>query len=215
MTRLVKGKRHYDAAGRRAQAARSRAAILEAAERLFLSHGYAATTVASIAATAGVSAETIYKAFRGKPGLVAAIRELRLAGAGSTHAEVRSDVMRTRESDPRRLVARWGQLTAEIAPLVSPILLLVRDAAATDAEMATLHAKLDAGRRRRMTVNATHLRDAGHLRAGITLRVAVDVLWAFSSPDLYDLLVVRRGWSALRYGRFVSEAITGALLRRA
>jgi AcrR family transcriptional regulator len=215
MTRLVKGTRHYDATGRRAQAARSRASVLEAAERLFLMHGYAATTIASIATAAGVSAETIYKAFRGKPGLVAAIRELRLAGAGSMHAEDRSDRMRARESDPRRLVAKWGRLTAEVAPLVSPILLLVRDAAATDPEMATLRAKLDADRRRRMRVNATHLRDAGHLRTGVTLREAVDVLWAFSSPDLYDLLVVRRGWSAARYGRFVSDAITGALLSRA
>ncbi len=215
MTRLGKGTRRYDATGRRAQAARSRAAVLEAAERLFLTRGYAATTVASIAAAAGVSAETIYKAFRGKPGLVTAIRNLRLAGAGFTHAEDRSDDMRARESDPRRLVAGWGKLSAEVAPLVSPILLLVRDAAATDPQMATLHAKLDADRRRRMTVNASHLRDAGHLRTGVTLREAVDVLWAFSSPDLYDLLVVRRGWSASRYGRFVGEAITGALLPRA
>lgn len=213
--RTVKTTRRYDVTGRRAQAERTRAEVLEAAERLFLGDGYTATTVASIAEAAGVSAETIYKTFRGKPGLVAAIRELRLGGAGPVHAEVRSDGVRSRESDPRRLVARWGQLTAEVAPLVSPILLLVRDAAATDADMAALHAKLDADRRRRMTVNATHLRDAGHLRAGVTLREAVDVLWAFSSPDLYDLLVVRRGWSATRYGRFVGDAIAAALLPQA
>ncbi|MEO6877080.1 MAG: helix-turn-helix domain-containing protein, partial [Gemmatimonadaceae bacterium] len=163
--RTVKTTRRYDVTGRRAQAERTRAAVLEAAERLFLADGYTPTTVASIAAAAGVSAETVYKAFRGKPGLVAAIRKLRLAGAGPVHAEVRSDGVRAGESDPRRLVARWGQLTAEVAPLVSPILLLVRDAAATDADMAALHAKLDADRRRRMTVNATHLRDAGHLRS--------------------------------------------------
>ena len=186
--------------------------MLEAAERLFLANGYAATTIASIAAAAEVSAETIYKMFLGKPGLVAAIRELRLAGAGPVHAEARSDAARAAASDPRLLVARWGQLTAEVAPLVSPILLLVRDAAAADPNMAALHAKLDADRRRRMAVNAAHLRDAGHLRSGMTFREAVDVLWTFSSPDLYDLLVVRRGWSASRYGRFVGDAIAAALL---
>ena len=214
MTRSVKKKRRYDATGRRAQAERSRIAVLEAAERLFLTCGYAGTTVAAIGAAAGVSAETIYKSFRGKPGLVAAIRDLRLAGAGPTHAERRSDAMRAGESDPRLLVGGWGRLTAEVAPLVSPITLLVRDAAATDAEMAALHAKLDADRRRRMTINATHLRDAGHLRPDVSLREAVDVLWAFSAPELYDLLVVRRGWSASRYGRFVSDAISGTLLPR-
>ncbi len=211
----VKTRRHYDGAGRRAHAERTRTAVLEAAERLFLANGYAATTVASIAEAAGVSAETVYKAFRGKPGLVAAIRELRLAGVGPVHAETRSDVARARESDPRRLVAQWGKLTAEVAPRVSPILLLVRDAAATDPEMRALHARLDADRRRRMTVNARHLLRRGYLRTGVTLREATDVLWAFSSPDLYELLVVRRRWSVTRYGRFIGEAIGAALLRRA
>ena len=214
-TRLVKGRRRYDGAGRRAQAERAHTAVLEAAERLLLANGYAGTTIASIAAAAGVSTETIYKVFGGKPGLVAGIREARLAGTAPNHAETRSDRARMMEADPRQLVARWGQLTAEVAPRVSPILLLVRDAAAVHPEMATLHAKLDADRRRRMTVNATHLRDAGHLRPDVTLRDAVDVLWMYSSPDLFDLLVVRRGWSAARYGRFVGDAIAAALLPHA
>ncbi|CAN5420567.1 TetR/AcrR family transcriptional regulator [soil metagenome] len=188
--------------------------MLEAAERLLLANGYAGTTIASIAEAAGVSPETIYKVFGGKPGLVAGIRELRLAGTGSAHAESRSDRSRRTESDPRRLVAGWGRLTAEVAPSVSPILLLVRDAAAAHPEMATLHATLDADRRRRMRVNATHLRDTGHLRAGVTLRDAIDVLWTYSSPDLFDLLVVRRGWSAARYGAFIGDAIAAALLHR-
>ena len=208
----VKGRRRYDGAGRRAQAERTRTAVLVAAEQLLLANGYAGTTIASIAEAAGVSAETVYKVFGGKSGLVAGIRELRLAGAGPGHAEARSDAARAAESDPHVLVARWGRLTAEVSPLVSPILLLVRDAASAHPEMAALHARLDADRRRRMTVNATYLRDSGHLREGVTLREAVDVLWTYSSPDLYDLLVVRRGWSAARYGRFVGDAIAAALL---
>src|SRR3954470_11015067 len=125
--RAGKRRRTYDASGRRAQAERGRAAVLDAAERLFLDGGYAATTVAAIAAASAVSVETIYKGFGGKLGLVRAIRERRLAGAGPVPAEVRSNARRT-ESDPRKLVAEWGRLTAEVAPLVSPILLLVRDA---------------------------------------------------------------------------------------
>ena len=211
----VKTRRRYDGAARRARAERTRSAVLEAAERLFLSDGYGATTVASIAAAAEVSTETVYKAFGSKPGLVAAIRELRLAGLGPVHAERRSDAARARESDPRLLVAQWGELTAEVAPRVSPILLLVRDAAAADPEMRDLHARLDADRRRRMTVNAKHLLQGGHLRADMTLREATDVLWAFSSPDLYELLVIRRHWSVARYGQFIGEAIAAALLRQA
>ena len=213
IARTRKRSRTYDATGRRAQAERTRDVVIDAAERLFVANGYAAATVSSIADAAGVSVETIYKSFRGKPGLVRAIRERRLAGAGPVHAEARSDRTRRLESDPRKLVAEWGRLTAEVAPRVSPILLLVRDAAATDAEMADLMAEMDADRLRRMRVNARHLHSAGHTRAGISLARVTDVLWTYSSGELYELLVVKRGWALKQYGEFVGESIAAALLK--
>ena len=208
----VKSRRHYDSSGRLAQAARSRSAVLDAAERMFLTAGFATTTITAIADAAGVSVETIYKSFGGKPGLVRAIRDRALMGTGPVPAESRSDRMRRLEKDPHQLIARWGSFTSEIAPLVSPILLLVRSAAATDSEMAILLAEMDADRLRRMTTNARHLHTAGYLRAGVTLANAVDILWTYSSPELYELLVLRRGWAIERYGRFIGEAMAGALL---
>ena len=103
-------------------------------------------------------------------------------------------------------------MVTEVAPRVSPILLLVRAAAASDAEMAKLLAEMDADRLRRMTVNARHLHDAGHLRRGMTLDCATDILWTYSSPELFELLVLRRGWPLDRYGRFVADAMIAALL---
>jgi AcrR family transcriptional regulator len=208
----VKMKRRYDSTGRRAQAERARIDVLDAAERLFLAEGYAATTVVSIASAAGVSVESIYKGFGGKPGLVRAIRDRRLAGRGPVHAETRSDRMRVQETDPRQVVAQWGKLTVEVAPLVSPILLLVREAAASDDDMAKLREELEADRLRRMTVNARHLHDGGHLQAGVSLAEAADVLWTYTSPELYELLVLHRQWPVERYGRFVADAVAAALL---
>ena len=49
---------------------------------------------------------------------------------------------------------------------------------------------MDADRLRRMTENARRLASAGHLRGGITLAQAADVLWTYSSPELYELLVL-------------------------
>ena len=208
----IKKKRRYDASGRRAQAARSRSAILDAAERLLLAQGYAESTIASIAAAAKVSVETVYKAFGGKPGLVRAVRDRGLAGTGPIPAEQRSDRMRVTEHDPRKIIANWGTLVMEVAPRVSPILLLVRAAAASDPEMATLLAEMDADRLRRMTTNAHHLQQAGHLRHDLTLTDATDILWTYSSAELFELLVLRRGWALDRYGHFVADAMVAALL---
>jgi len=215
MTRLpsvVKGTRPYDASRRQDQARRTRARVVEVAERLFLRDGYAATTIAQIAGQAGVSADTIYKAFGGKPGLVAAIRDRALEGEGAVPAEQRSDALHTRESDPRAITRAWGALVAEIAPRAAPILLLVRDAAVADPVVEALLERMDADRLRRMTENARRLHRAGHLRPGIGVAQAADVLWTYSSAELYELLVLRRGWTPERYGRFVADAMTAALL---
>jgi hypothetical protein len=63
-----------------------------------------------------------------------------------------------------------------------------------------------------MTENARRLRDGGQLRAGISLGRAADTLWTYGSPELYELLVLRRGWSPQRYGRFIAEAMISVLL---
>ena len=47
---------------------------------------------------------------------------------------------------------------------------------------------------------------------GITLEHTADVLWTYSSPELFDLLVLRRGWSLRQYGAFVAQGIIAALL---
>jgi AcrR family transcriptional regulator len=208
----VKGKRAYDARLRRDNALRNRDRIVDIALRRFTDDGYAATTVASIATEAGVSADTIYKSFGGKPGLVRAIRARALRGAGEVPAEDRSDRLHTGELSGREIIEAWGRLTAEVAPRVAPVLLLVRAAAATDREVEELVAEMDADRLRRMHENAIRLRDGGHLRAGITVAKAADILWTYSAPELYELVVLRRGWSAARYGRFAAEAMIAALL---
>jgi AcrR family transcriptional regulator len=208
----VNTRRRYDSSGRRERARQTRDLIASAARQLFLADGYAATTVAAIAAAAGVSVETIYKGFGGKPGLVRAIVEKGLAGQGPVPAEQRSDHIRDTEPDPRRILAAWGTFTSEIAPLVAPVLLLARDAAAGDPEVALTLEQISAARRDRMALNARGLFEAGHLRPEITPDEAADIMWTYSSPELYQLLVLRRGWSADRYGRFVGQALIAALL---
>src|SRR3954447_22296673 len=105
----VKSQRRHDASGRRERADRLRATIVEVAEHRFLRDGYTSTTVTRIASEAGVSPDTVYKAFGGKPGLVRAIRERALRGEAAEPAESRSDRLQAREQDPRAIVRGWGR----------------------------------------------------------------------------------------------------------
>jgi AcrR family transcriptional regulator len=204
--------RPYDSSRRHADAAARRRRVLDASRARFLADGYAATTVAAVAEAAGVSPETIYKSFGGKTGLVRALRDDALRGAGPEPAETRSDRLRA-EADPRIVVRGWARLATEVAPRVVPILLLVRDAGASDSAMKRLYEQMDADRLRRMSDNAGYLYDGGHLRPGITHEHAADLLFAVSSPEMYELLVLRRGWDLERFADFTYDTITSGLLR--
>ena len=208
----VKRKRAYDSTRRSEQARQTRDAIVDSARRMFLRDGFAPTTIAAIAADVTVSPDTIYKTFGGKAGLVRAICERALLGTGPIPAETRSDALQADEPDPRKIIRGWGALTIEVAPRGAPILLLVRAAGASDPEMAALYTEMGAQRLVRMTHNARNLDAAGPLRAGLTVEHAGEILWTYSSPELFELLVLNRRWPLDRYAAFISDAMIAALL---
>ena len=208
----VKAPRRYDASGRRERARRAQGHVLKVAEELFLRDGYARTTVAAVAAAGGVSVETIYKTFGGKPGLIRAIQQAGLAGAGPRPAPDRSDEMSAGELEPRALLRNWAPLTMEVMPRVAPIVLLVRSACATDPDMATLLDEINSERLSRMRHNARRLADRGSLRHRVSTEQAGDVMFAYTAPDLYDVLVTGRRWTLEMFGDFIFRGLCAELL---
>lgn len=204
-------RRTYRSAIRRERADRTRQAVIAAGRELFLRDGYAATTVAAIAEAASVSVETIYKSFGGKSGLLRTIWEHGLAGRGPVHAEDRSDALRD-QSDPAAVIEGWGRLVAEVGPRAAPVILLVKNAAGADPEVAALHEKMEADRLERMTDNARHLIAGGGLAVGIGLTEVADILYTITAPELYELLVVRRGWTPERFSEFATTTMKATLL---
>ena len=186
--------------------------MLDTALRLFETDGYASTTVQQIASQAGVSVETIYKGFGGKAGVVLALLHRALEGAGPTPAEARSDAMSAAEQDARKVLRGWADLLAEVSPRGSPISLLMRTAAATDPDAGTLLDEMNAERLERMAHNARRLRGRSGARQDLKPAEIRDVLFTYSSPELYDVLVVQRTWSVKRYSDFAFAGMCAQLL---
>ncbi|TQJ33408.1 TetR/AcrR family transcriptional regulator [Arthrobacter sp. SLBN-122] len=205
--------RGYDARRRRQLAAESLHSVRTHARELFLTQGFGATTIAEIARAAGVSAESVYKNFGSKAGLVRAIYEESLLGAGGPPAEQRSDLAQMTETDPVVLMEQFGRFTTEISPIGAPIYLLIRDASASgDASMAALLRDVDEARYRRMLHNARQLVGRGLLRPGLGTAEAADVMFTSTTAELYETLVIKRGWSAERYGTFIARTLSANLL---
>jgi AcrR family transcriptional regulator len=204
--------RTYDATSRLARAAERRATVIEVARRRLLADGYGRTSLAAIAAESHVSPELIHQAFGGKAGLVRAIHDESLGGSERTPAPDRSEDLQASAPDLAAVLRGFGALSAEVAPLVAPIELLVREAAATgDAAMVALHAQVGADRLTRMRENAERLARRGLLPPTVPADRAADVFWTMTSPELYEQLVRGRGWTAEAYGAFIGTCLIAAL----
>ena len=214
MSSTVKPRRRYDSRGRQEQAGRSRWAMLQAARGLFLDHGYAATTMPAVAAAAGVSVQSVYKAFGNKPALLKAVFDAAIAGDDEPVPVLqRAALGRVRdEPDPYRKLSLYGEFVAEVSPRHVPIQLLARAAAAADPEAAGVWDQLQAERLAGMTLFARALHQDGLLRQDVPVEEARDLLWTCNSPELYELLVLQRGWTPQRYGRWLADTLTAALL---
>lgn len=214
MSPPVKPRRRYDSSRRQEHARHTRAAVVQAAHQLFLERGFAATTMPEVASAAGVSVQTVYKAFGNKPRLAKSVFDVAMAGDDEPVPMLqRPSLGKVRdEPDPHTKLRLYGEFLAEVAPRHIPVQLVIRDAAATDPEARNVWAELQAERLKGMTLFARALHDDGHLRPGISTNEARDVLWTYNSAELFQLLVLERGWSSKRYGRWVADALVAALL---
>ena len=168
----------------------------------------------AIAAAAGTSVETIYKAVGNKPALAKAVFDVAIVGDDEPVPLVMRATIQAiqAEPDPRRKLAMYGRHLGQIGSRVGPILLVVRAAADSDTGAADVWDALQAERLTGMTMFANDLAAGGHLREGVSRGEARDVLWTHNSVELWDLLVRQRGWSDTRFGRWVGRQLVAALL---
>ena len=204
--------RRYDSTRRRQQAEQNRHAVLAAARQRFLTQGYAATTIAEIARDAGVSAEMVYKSFATKAGVLKALFDVSVAGDDEPIPMVQRDVIQNvlASPDAARKFEIYVKHLASTMPRSAPVQLLARDGAASSADAAEVWKQIRHETLTAMTMFASDLAQTGQLR--VSAAQARDVLWTYHAPELYELLVLERGWSAARYGKFVTRALRDALL---
>jgi AcrR family transcriptional regulator len=204
--------RRYDSTRRRQQAQQNRHAVLAAARRRFLAQGYAATSIAEIAQDAGVSVEMVYKVFTSKAGVLKALFDVSVAGDDEPIPMAQRDVIQDVLNAPEaaRKLEIYAKHLASTMPHSAAVQLLARDAAASSPDAAQVWKQLRHETLTAMTMFAADLADTGQLRVRVTQ--ARDVLWTYHAPEFYELLVLERGWSATRYGKFIARALIDALL---
>jgi AcrR family transcriptional regulator len=212
---VTKVKRSYDASGRREQAVARRLAVVLAARDLFERDGFRPTTIAAIAAHAGVSAESVYKGFGSKAALAKAVFDLVIAGDDEPiPVAERPAIQAVRdEPDVRRKIAMFVEGLAQRQARSARVQILIRDGRHVDDSLHPIWAKLNDEGLTGTTMLGRHLLQTGQLRDGIELDEVRDVLWNYLAIDTYERLVLTQGWPLERYSRWLARAITGAICR--
>jgi TetR/AcrR family transcriptional regulator, regulator of autoinduction and epiphytic fitness len=207
------GTRRYVSSQRQAQAQRTRMSILDAAERLFVQRGYAASTLAAVAAEAGVAVQTVYAAFGSKSRLLSDLVDVRIAGDDEPVAlPDRPFVARIRAAGtPRAKLRIYAAHLAEVNARMADVLLALAGAATADADAAAIWRKNIEERHAGMTMFAADLSTGGALLPEHTAGSAADVLWLAMDVRNYDWLVRQRGWSVERYQDWYVRTVEAAL----
>jgi TetR/AcrR family transcriptional regulator, regulator of autoinduction and epiphytic fitness len=206
--------RTYDSSNRARQARETRRRIVEAAARLFVRDGYAATSVAAIAEAAEVAVPTVYAAFRSKAGLLRAVVDLTVRGDDEDVPLASRADWQTMEShaDPQEQLALFARLHREICDREAAVFAQLEAAAGGDPEATQMLAEHDDRRYTTQTRLARALHRSKALKPGLTAREAADTIWTIASERTYLALVRDRGWRPAKYERWVAEQLEAALL---
>ena len=209
-------KRRYHSPRRQAQAASTRQKLLESAERLFVTQGYGATTLAAIARVAGVSLPTVTAIFGTKLAILNALIDTTVRGDEMPIPLSERDwwTAALDERDPVRLLERYAANIRRIHERTTDIFEIVRGAATVDPEIAAIRRELAGGRLgdSRGIVNA--LAERGVLKPGVLAERATDLLWALVSAEFYRMLVVEREWSPEEYEHWLAATLLDAFVSR-
>jgi AcrR family transcriptional regulator len=204
-------KRRYHAPRRQEQAAATRAAVLDAARRLFVERGYAGTSIRDVAAAARVGEQTVYRLFDTKAVL---LREVLLAAvSGTSDGATASDqpgfieqvAAAPTAGDRLRIIGQWSAAGYERGS--ADLEMVVFSAAETDPRVRDLAAQIR--ELRYADVRALVTAVAGEMAPppGMTLDDIADYIYAIWSSPVHQMLVGERGWTTDKFIDWTVRAV--------
>jgi TetR/AcrR family transcriptional regulator, regulator of autoinduction and epiphytic fitness len=201
----------------RAERARqTRTRMLDRANELFISQGYAATTMEQIALAAGVAAQTLYYTFGTKGQLLCEVMEA--AAAGVPDPPPAADRPWVREmleaTSPTRMLALAVEHGTNLYERVAPLWPAINAAAASDPRVESYWTTVAENRRGGVAMMVQRINDLGALKRGLDSDRATDLVMVLFGHDVFRGLVLDAGWGVADYKAWLFTTLTHQLLRQ-
>lgn len=206
-------RRPYRSPKRAAAALKTRHAIRDAAEALFLRDGYTRTSMKAIAQQAGVSEKTMYLTYATKANLLREVIQVAVRGDESPATLAERPAWRAVMAGPLdQVFARFAALNAALMHRTAPIIALAESAAASDPELAEHRDRAHATSRADLHALATELKQRGALAPGISEQDAADTMYALvTDANIYLRLTTECGWTQARYADLIAHTLEATL----
>ncbi|MEU4157747.1 TetR/AcrR family transcriptional regulator [Actinoplanes sp. NPDC026670] len=202
------GPSRYHSPRRADAAAATRAEILACAKDLFMTNGYAGTTVPQIARAARVAVPTVYASTGGKADILAALL------ATITDDPASGDVAAAISAvdDPARVIAIVGEGTWHSHRRHWDTIVGLFPQARSEPSAAAVHANILELYQAAIGVVADRLAELGGLRPGLSRDEVLDILWFYFGDAAWSSLSLDRGWPLERTRDWLITSATAALL---
>ncbi len=198
---------------RRGKAQATRRKIIRAAHDEFTEKGFHGATITSIAARAGVAAQTVYFVFHTKAGLISAVIDDAVMGdAASIPQETEWWKAMQATPDPVQAVRTFILGAAPLFQRASAISEILRAAAQDDDEVRHTYMAHEEQRRVAFQQVIETLADKTGLRAGLTIDTATDLLMTLFSDGTYQFLTTNCGWDHDQLVDWLCQALPELLL---
>ncbi len=196
---------------RRARATRFR--ITKAAAELFADRGYTRTTMADIAAAAGVAVQTVYFVFHTKTEVLDSAYGLAVMGENEPAVPQDQAWYRQALAEPDVSIAVHLVVDglSEILRRVAPLDFAVRTAASADPEASAFLTRNEGMRADGYREMVGLLSRKCPLRQNLTEAHATDLMLFLASPGAYRALVFDRGWTHAEWVAWTSSALAQQL----
>jgi AcrR family transcriptional regulator len=179
--------------------------LVAAATTLFLRDGYVRTTLAAVAAEAGVAQRTVYLRFGTKAALLRRVMDVAVVGDTAPIDLARRDWVQTSLTAPTLAERQrtWARGAAQLMARLGPLLPVAEEASALEPEIAAAwKAAREDTRAQIRQFWATAQRD-GLLPDGSDLAWLVDTTVLLLSSDAYHRGVELIGWTPRSYERWL------------
>lgn len=199
--------RPYRSRVRAERAADTQRRITTAARELFAEHGFAGTTVASIAERAGVAAPTVYATFGSKGAIVRALlMQMEHDADGAGWARCIAE-----ETNPHRKLVAFAQWTTALYSSSKEAIRAVHGAA---GDPAIIELRDEGNRHRREGLRAviSSLAQVHALPSDLTDDQALDRAWILTGVELYLGATQGCGWSDEEYALWLAALLRDQLL---